>query len=635
MHSVRYIYVLISICIFTGIITAQITNQPWSQTPPKGLAATNVPQFVTFGFDDNARSGDSDSTTVSAMRWMIDYCNNLKNPAGSDNKATFDGSSVRFSFFNNSTYMNAGAVEAANLLKRVYHDAWKRGHEIGNHTHSHCHGAKYSVEQWTAEIESCTAWHVRPLPPSESGKFDLKTTEGAGIPKSVFVGFRTPYLEYEDNTLVALKKSGFLYDCSIEEGYQPTQDGKNFCWPYTLDNGSPGHELLKEWDLKKTSIGKHPGLWELPNHCYIVPDDPSCSKYGISYSLRDKMKALLSWWDSNSGKITGFDYNLFAQFRLNKIEVLAIMKNTLDLRLAGNRAPFMLGAHTQYYDKSYNGFADPETDWEDGKAIIEEFITYALSKTEVRLIPACDIITWCQNPIGLDDIHYSLTTKVIPDTIPITDTSPHPAWDATKTYQKSGTMVSHNGKAWSQNNWYSQGHEPGTDDHWIDKGPAGGYNIVLGGSIKDEGSQFIKKGANATCSFTPETGFKVIKLTIDGKDESPVSNYTFTNMSKSHTVAVKFGSGEAYINKNNGIFENSSIIIKGVTAKRMILTAQNPGEYEVRLFSVNARVISKFSTFLNKGINTISLSGINIGKQTLFIKITGDEYRSINKIVVY
>ena len=36
------------------------------------------------------------------------------------------------------------------------------------------------------------------------------------------------------------------------------------------------------------------------------------------------------------------------------------------------------------------------------KGVIEEFITYALTKPEVRIVPFIDIVRWCGKPVGLD-----------------------------------------------------------------------------------------------------------------------------------------------------------------------------------------------------------------------------------------
>jgi hypothetical protein len=67
-----------------------------------------------------------------------------------------------------------------------------------------------------------------------------------------------------------------------------------------------------------------------------------------------------------------------------RAEFLAILKYTLDLRLEGNRAPFMVGGHTALYPA-----IDPGR-----RRAIEEFIDYALSKPEVRFVTPLQLIGW-------------------------------------------------------------------------------------------------------------------------------------------------------------------------------------------------------------------------------------------------
>jgi hypothetical protein len=99
-------------------------------------------------------------------------------------------------------------------------------------------------------------------------------------------------------------------------------------------------------------------------------------------------------------KITSFDYNLWHLAELNKEEVLGILKYNLDLRLAGNRAPMTFGAHTQYYVGNWSQNAPNATTTQMQEAI-SEFIEYALSKPEVRVTTADNVIKWCQNPTPL------------------------------------------------------------------------------------------------------------------------------------------------------------------------------------------------------------------------------------------
>jgi hypothetical protein len=116
--------------------------------------------------------------------------------------------------------------------------------------------------------------------------------------------------------------------------------------------------------------------------------------------LRAKLHKLADWFDPKTGKITGFDYNLWVQFQMTKEELLATLMYTLDLRYDNNRAPFMFGAHTDYYSSKYT--APPNADLEQRQEAIEEFIQYALSKPDVRIVPIGDILAWMQDPEPLN-----------------------------------------------------------------------------------------------------------------------------------------------------------------------------------------------------------------------------------------
>ena len=345
--------------------------------------------FVAIGFDDNAYSGLEGSGGTGAMKWATDMLRARKNP---------DGTPVRVTFNLTSVYAGTWMSESPTFVKQAWHTALVDGQEIANHSHSHPHGGDYSVQQWSDEMVACDSWLTKPFDPKEE-KFSPDATKGLGASQDSVVGFRTPYLEYNDATFEAAKTLGFWYDCSIEEGYQPEQDGTNYFWPYTLDHGSPGHDLLVEWELKKP-IKAHPGLWELPVHPVIVPPDDKCAQYGVPSGLRAKMKRAQSWFDEESGKMTGLDYNMWVQFKMTKAEFLATLKYTLDLRLSGNRAPFMFGGHTDYYSSKYT--AVPNASVEERQKVIEEFIDYALSKPMVRVVPMKKILAWVRNPFPLD-----------------------------------------------------------------------------------------------------------------------------------------------------------------------------------------------------------------------------------------
>ena len=377
-----------------------------SATPPGGLATSNVPQFVIIGFDDNLEA--------EGMKWILDYSENLKNPAGSSQSETYDGSDVRFSFYCNTR--NGFDTIPADLIAQEKR-AYALNNEIGNHTAHHWHTATKTAEALVVNAPK-SAW---------ASEISLASSDLVGldiVPAKEIVAFRTPFLEYNDSLFQVLKDSGFVYDCSIEEGgqYQDgEQDGTNYLWPYTLDNGSPGHNdgWMNDADNPdKFKVNGVAGLWELANHLIIVPPDNKCAEYGVPEGLRTKVALNIagdttgdpSWFEdmNSSGKITGFDYNLWTikdynAAELDSAEVLAILKYTLDLRLQGNRAPFMFGAHTQFYTANADKIEEfPKSTFTSRRWAIQEFIKYALSKSEVRMVPGIKVIDWCRAPVGLD-----------------------------------------------------------------------------------------------------------------------------------------------------------------------------------------------------------------------------------------
>lgn len=359
-----------------------------SANPPCGLSPAAVPQFVSIGFDDNAYSGIDGSAGTGGMTWATTMARSRTNA---------DGSPVKLSFYLTSIYAEQWQSESPTFVKRAWHTALVDGHEVGNHTVGHQHGSAFDLAQWRTEIAGATATLVKPFDPDEVN-FSPDASKGIGAAASDIVGFRTPFLEYNDATLAAVKELGFHYDTSIEDGYQYEMDGTNYLWPYTLDGGSPGHEILVKWGSRAPITG-HPGLWELPDHPVIVPPDDKCAMYGVPSGLRARLQARQSWFDVEAGKITGFDYNLWVSFAMTKAEFLATLKYTLDQRLAGNRAPFMFGAHTDYYSSKYT--AVPNASLLERQQAIEELIDYARSKPMVRVTSNKQILDWVRNPVPL------------------------------------------------------------------------------------------------------------------------------------------------------------------------------------------------------------------------------------------
>ena len=66
-----------------------------------------------------------------------------------------------------------------------------------------------------------------------------------------------------------------------------------------------------------------------------------------------------------------------------------------------------------------------------------------------------------------------------------------------------------------------------------------------GGSISPSGSVSVREGADQTFTITPDKGYAVANVKIDGESTGAVKSYTFENVSKAHAIEVIFVKGTA------------------------------------------------------------------------------------------
>lgn len=417
-----------SLIPLTLLASLLFASQEPLQVPPGDIPVEHAPMFISLGFDDNSHSGMPNSTApTGGVKWVVDFTDTLTNPAGTGNAATFDGAPVLCSFYSNSYYMMPYNGDYASLVKWTHNYAYRKGHEVSNHTHSHLtsgNGPELDAAAWEAELNLCNDWLTKPAP-TDSTSLSHDDNRGAGIAIEDIVGFRSPYLRYGNGTFEALKKLNFQYDCSIEEGLDPSQDGTNFYWPYTLDHESPGHNYMVETaGTKKAEYFKpeHGELWELPCYALVAPTDDLCEQYGIEPGFRQRLDDYFTTlgkpgsFDAANGKITGLDYNLyyFQEYNLNKAEALGVLKYTLDLRMQGNRAPFLLGVHSQYYNDVWNSNSPNIASSADRRAVLEEFVSYALETyPDVRVTTMKNVMEWCRNPVALRSGGTATSAKAV------------------------------------------------------------------------------------------------------------------------------------------------------------------------------------------------------------------------------
>lgn len=71
------------------------------------------------------------------------------------------------------------------------------------------------------------------------------------------------------------------------------------------------------------------------------------------------------------------------------------------------------------------------------------------------------------------------------------------------------------------------------------------------GSVSPSGASTVNCGTNATYTITPDVGFAISSLVVDGSAIAPVSSYTFNNVQAGHTLAAAFAPDTAVVSANS------------------------------------------------------------------------------------
>jgi hypothetical protein len=61
-----------------------------------------------------------------------------------------------------------------------------------------------------------------------------------------------------------------------------------------------------------------------------------------------------------------------------------------------------------------------------------------------------------------------------------------------------------------------------------------------GGTITPAGEVAVNAGADRTFTISPDTGYRILDVKVDGVSVGAASTYTFNNLSANHTIAATF-----------------------------------------------------------------------------------------------
>lgn len=134
-----------------------------------------------------------------------------------------------------------------------------------------------------------------------------------------------------------------------------------------------------------------------------------------------------------------------------------------------------------------------------------------------------------------------------------------------------------------------------------------------GGSITPSGSVSVNHGSNRTFTITPDTGYGISSVLVDGSPVGAVSSYTFTNVTANHTISASFAINTYTINASAGtggsISPSGAVPVSGGVNQTFTITP-NAG-YRIADVLVDGASVGPVSSFTFTNVNsshTISAS---------------------------
>lgn len=155
--------------------------------------------------------------------------------------------------------------------------------------------------------------------------------------------------------------------------------------------------------------------------------------------------------------------------------------------------------------------------------------------------------------------------------------------------------ISNSGSSGSSNNSGGGGGETSVGNYTFFTITA---SAGTGGSINPSGTTTLVKGDSKTFTITPNAGYRVSGMLVDGAPVEPVPTYTFSNVALSHTISVKF---VAIFNITASAGTGGSISPSGTTAlvagsSQTYTITPNTG-YKISSVTVDGASVGAVSTY--------------------------------------
>jgi hypothetical protein len=142
------------------------------------------------------------------------------------------------------------------------------------------------------------------------------------------------------------------------------------------------------------------------------------------------------------------------------------------------------------------------------------------------------------------------------------------------------------------------------------------------GTISPSGGVVVYYGANQTFTVTPNTGYRVADVLVDGSSVGSVSSYTFTNVTASHTITASFTvlsyTITASAGANGGISPSGGVVVNYGASQTFTITPNTGYRIsDVLVDGASGGAVGSY-TFTNVTANhTISATFLALGTLTI------------------
>ena len=127
-----------------------------------------------------------------------------------------------------------------------------------------------------------------------------------------------------------------------------------------------------------------------------------------------------------------------------------------------------------------------------------------------------------------------------------------------------------------------------------------------GGTISPSGEVTVKKGESQSFTITPNTGYKVKSVTVDGSNQGTITTYTFSNVKATHTITAEFEKLTYNITASCGtggtISPSGTVSVEYGSSKTF--TIKPDTGYKIKSVKVDGSNQGAISTYTFSNVNT-------------------------------